>query len=148
MPVRPDQSSRGRGGRRRVSNDASHAPTPARTGHRVLVLVPSDPLPDPVAASSPPEPVVDPLAQLRAERDAALEEVAFLREQLRSAEAYHQHELARERSRLIEERDAVLRELALLGDELQRRARRKARGPAAHTDRLAAARAEDSSTSR
>ena len=63
------------------------------------------------------------LAQLRAERDAALEEIAYLKEQVRSTSAYHAHLFEQERDRMHAEHQALLRELAILGEELQCRAR-------------------------
>ena len=60
------------------------------------------------------------LAQLSAEHDAALEDVEFLQEQLRSATAYHAHLLDNERVRLLTEHRALLRELTILDDELKR----------------------------
>jgi hypothetical protein len=67
------------------------------------------------------------LAAARAERDAALEEVAFLRVQLRSTRAYLAHvvetELADERA----ERAALLAELTVLDNELQAKVREETR---------------------
>lgn len=62
------------------------------------------------------------LAQLRAERDAALEEVAYLKEQLRGASAYHDYLLEEERRRMLQERMKLASQLALLHEELHRRA--------------------------
>jgi hypothetical protein len=61
------------------------------------------------------------LGSLRAERDAALEEVAYLREQLRSVSAYHAHQLEEERGRMFDERTQLASELAAMRDELRRR---------------------------
>ena len=75
------------------------------------------------------------LAPLRAERDAALEEVAYLKEQLRSLSAYHTHLLDEERRRMFDERTQLATELASLRQDLQRgtfpggRAAWSARGP-------------------
>ena len=63
--------------------------------------------------------------QLRAERDAALEEIAFLREQLRSTRAYHLHELEEQCAHLHAERKLLLRQLAIFGERLHRRSRRE-----------------------
>jgi hypothetical protein len=65
-------------------------------------------------------------AHAEAARDGALEDAAFLREQLRSTRAYLayviEEELAAERA----ERQALLAEMAVLNEELQARARKHA----------------------
>lgn len=79
------------------------------------------------------------LAPLRAERDAALEEVAYLEEQLRSVSEYHTHLLDEERRRMFDERTQLTTELASLREELHRRtypgvgATRSARRPVTTT---------------
>lgn len=89
----------------------------------ILALVPHDPSRDARALPADPMPDAAALAQLRVERDAALEEIVFLKEQIRSVSAYHAHLLEQERARMHAEHQMLLRELAILGEELQRRAR-------------------------
>lgn len=96
------------------------------------MLVPSDSPRDGSATSSNPMFDDAALAQLRADHDAALEQIAFLEEQLRSTVAYHTHLFERERAHLLVEHQTLLRELATLSDELQRRARDETTPVAAH----------------
>jgi hypothetical protein len=91
-----------------------------RDADGVLVLYAEGAEPSPRFA--PKDPMSDAvLGQLRAERDAALEELAFLREQLRSLSAYHTHLLDEERRRMFDERTELATEVATLREELQRR---------------------------
>src|SRR3954451_11657747 len=62
------------------------------------------------------------LHRLRFERDAALEDIAFLREQLRSTEAFCAYRF----ERLHAEHRSLLNELARLGTGRHRRSRRDA----------------------
>jgi hypothetical protein len=64
------------------------------------------------------------LQRLRAERDQALEELVFLREQLCSAEAFYAYRLELEYARLYAEHRGFLDELTRLSAEFHRRARR------------------------
>jgi hypothetical protein len=64
------------------------------------------------------------LQRVRAERDAALEELAFLREQLRSTEAFYAHRFELEYARLYTEHRGFLEQLTRLSAEFHRRARR------------------------
>jgi hypothetical protein len=64
------------------------------------------------------------LQRMRVERDAALEELAFLREQLRSTEAFYAHRFELEYTRLYAEHRAFLEQLTRLSAEFHRRARR------------------------
>jgi hypothetical protein len=57
-----------------------------------------------------------------AERDAAVEEAAFLREQLKSAEAYHAALMNGARADAQFEREALIGQLAILERELEFRA--------------------------
>ena len=126
MPAHHDGSSRGTGPRGRLRRSHSSLHAAGRRNDGILVLVPHDPSHDPSrdarALPADPMPTDAALAQLRAERDVALEEIAFLKEQLRSMSAYHAHLFEQERAYMHAEHQALLRELALLGEELQRRA--------------------------
>ena len=64
------------------------------------------------------------LQRMRVERDAALEELAFIREQLRSTEAFYAHRFELEYTRLYAEHRAFLEQLTRLSAEFHRRARR------------------------
>src|SRR4051812_6645517 len=64
------------------------------------------------------------LQRLRAERDQALEELVFLREQLCSAEAFYAYRIELEYARLYAEHRGFLDELTRLSAEFHRRARR------------------------
>ena len=64
------------------------------------------------------------LQRMRVERDAAEEELAFLREQLRSTEAFYAHRFELEYTRLYTEHRAFLEQLTRLSAEFHRRARR------------------------
>ena len=68
-----------------------------------------------------PEGEADVLARAYAERDAAVEEAEYLREQLRSMQDYLTHVLELERAVMRAERDSLQGELALL--EQERRSR-------------------------
>lgn len=61
---------------------------------------------------------------MRVERDQALEELAFLREQLRSTEVFYAHRLELEYARLYAEHRGFLDELTRLSADFHRRARR------------------------
>jgi hypothetical protein len=61
------------------------------------------------------------LAQLRSERDAAREEIAYLKEQLRSLAAYHAHLLEQERHRMLDELAKIASQMSTLREELHRR---------------------------
>ena len=61
---------------------------------------------------------------MRGELDAAQEEVAFLREQLRSTQAFYAHRFELEYARLYAEHRGFLDELTRLSAEFHRRARR------------------------
>lgn len=117
MPFLPDSSSTSR----RSRGDTLHVGARPRDADGVLVLyVEGGESPPRIAPADPaPEPTV--LAQLRAERDAALEEVAYLREQLRSVSEYHTHLLDEERRRMFDERTQLATELASMREDLQRR---------------------------
>jgi hypothetical protein len=52
--------------------------------------------------------------------DDTLEDVAFLREQLRCEQLFHAHQLELERSRLRAERERLLKDLGLLTELLER----------------------------
>ena len=114
---------RGRRGRspgdRPGTGDRPDARTTGCGNHGILALVPREPQRDRCDAAPDVTTQDAELAQLRAERDAALEQIAFLEEQLRSTVAFHAHLLERERVRLLAEHE-MLRELVVLGDELQR----------------------------
>ena len=69
-------------------------------------------------------------ARLHAERDAALEDAAFLREQLTGVECYYAQLLHEERARLIAERQSLLGTIDVLAQELHRRASRESDGTA------------------
>ena len=81
-------------------------------------------------AEAPPSsgatPIAEPseLQRMRAERDAALEELAFLREQLRSTEAFYAHRFELEYARLYAEHRGFLQELSQLSADFHRRSRR------------------------
>ena len=62
------------------------------------------------------------LQRVRLERDAALEELAFLREQLRSTEAFYAHQFELEYARLYAEHRGFLEQLTRLSAEFHRRA--------------------------
>jgi hypothetical protein len=64
------------------------------------------------------------LQRLRVERDAALEELAFLREQMRSMEAFYAHQFELEYARLYAEHRGFLEQLARLSAESHRRVQR------------------------
>ena len=135
MPFHRASSSTGRQSRGRARPDTLHVSAPARDVDGVLVLYAEGGEPSPSPASTNPTPEDAVLAPLRAERNAALEEVAYLKEQLRSLSAYHTHLLDEERRRMFDERTAMATELASLREELQRRgypgarATRSARAP-------------------
>jgi hypothetical protein len=121
MPFHRGSSSTGRQSRVRTLPETLHAGARAGTADGVLVLYAEGG--EPSARSVPKDLMSEDavLAPLRAERDAALEEVAYLREQLRSLIAYHTHLLDEERRRMHDERTQVTIELATLREELQRR---------------------------
>jgi hypothetical protein len=77
-----------------------------------------------VQAATPPDGEPSELQRMRVERDAALEELAFLREQLRSTEAFYAHRFELEYTRLYAEHRAFLEQLTRLSAEFHRRARR------------------------
>jgi hypothetical protein len=62
------------------------------------------------------------LHRTRMERDAALEELAFIREQLRSTEAFYAHRFELEYARLYAEHRGFLEQLTRLSVEFHRRA--------------------------
>lgn len=64
------------------------------------------------------------LQRVRLERDAALEELAFLREQMRSMEAFYAHQFELEYARLYAEHRGFLEQLARLSAESHRRVQR------------------------
>jgi len=64
------------------------------------------------------------LQRMCVERDAAVEELAFLREQLRSTEAFYAHRFELEYTRLYAEHRGFLEQLTRLSAEFHRRARR------------------------
>ena len=80
---------------------------------------------DPAGAESPrvePAPAEPPadeessaLQRMRLERDAALEELAFLREQICGAQAYYEHQFELVVARLYSEHRSLLEELTRLG---------------------------------
>lgn len=123
MPFHRD-SRTGRPGRVRPTSRASARPR-AADGVITLYVVDGEQvdgeLPPP---SAPTEsmPEDERLAHVLLERDRALEEVAYLEEQLRSLSAYHIHLLDEERQRMFDERTQLATELAVLREELQRRA--------------------------
>ena len=121
MPFRRGSPSTGRGSRVRALPRTLHAGARARAADGVLVLYAEGDEPSP--PSAPKELMVEDaaLAPLRAERDAALEEVAYLEEQLRSTSAYHAHQLEEERRRMFDERTQLANELATLREEIHRR---------------------------
>ena len=120
MPLHRDSSSTGRRSGARARPDTLHVSARVRDVDGVLVLYAEGGEPPPPApADAMPGDTV--LAQLRAERDAALEEVAYLEEQLCSLHAYHTHLLDEERRRMFDERTQLATELASLRQELQRR---------------------------
>jgi hypothetical protein len=121
MPIRRDTSSISRS-RSRTRSHSRQASARARNANGVLVLYAegAEPTPRPAPKDSMSEDSI--LASLRAERDAALEEAAYLREQLRSLSAYHIHLLDEERRRMFDERTQLATELVTLREELHRRA--------------------------
>ena len=135
MPVHRDSSSISRQSRGRARPDILRVSAPAHDADGVLVLYVegSEPPPGPAPTDPTPEDAV--LAPLRAERDAALEEVAYLREQLRSVSEYHTHLRDEERRRMSDERTQLAIELTSPRGEMQRRtypgtiATGRARGP-------------------
>ena len=112
MPNHRGRSSTGR-------NTQAGART--RAGDGVLVLYAEEGEPSPRFAPKNPMPEDDTLALLRAERDAALEEIAYLQEELRSVRAYHSHLLDEERRRMFDERTQLTAELVTMRAELNRR---------------------------
>jgi hypothetical protein len=64
------------------------------------------------------------LQRMRVERDGALEELAFLREQLRSTEEFYAHRFELEYARLYAEHRGFLEQLTRLSAEFHRLARR------------------------
>ena len=122
MPFHRDSSSTGRQSRGRARPDTLHVSALARDADGVLVLYAEGRELPPCPAPTNPTPEDAVLASLRAERDAALEEVAYLKEQLCSLSAYHTHLLNEERRRMFDERTQLPSELVTLRDELQRRA--------------------------
>lgn len=135
MPFHRD-SSPGRQSRSRAGLDTLHTSARARGVDAVLVLYAEDVEPSPRPAPKDPMSEDTVLAPLFAERDAALEEVAYLREQLHSQIAYHSHLLDEERRRMFDERTELARELTSLREELHHRTypavaarTRSARGP-------------------
>jgi hypothetical protein len=64
------------------------------------------------------------LQRTRVERDAAREELDFLREQLRSTEAFYAHRFELEHTRLYADHPGFLEQLTRLIAEFHRRARR------------------------
>ena len=74
-------------------------------------------------ATAPDEELSE-LQRMRVERDAALEELAFLREQMRSTEAFYAHRFELEYTRLYAEHRGFLEQLTRLSAEFHRRARR------------------------
>ena len=125
----------GRQSRGRARPDSPHVSARARDADGVLVLYAQEG--EPPLRPAPKDPMSEDavLAPLRAERDASLEEVAYLREQLLSLSAYHTHLLDEERRRMFDERTQPAKELTSLREELHRRtypgamATRSARGP-------------------
>jgi hypothetical protein len=75
------------------------------------------------------------LQRIRAERDAALEELAFLREQLHSAETFYAHRFEVEYARLADDYRQYLEELTRLSAEFYQRSRRD--GPMREDERSA-----------
>jgi hypothetical protein len=114
-------SSKGRRPRGDARTGTSQTQPRARDADGVIMLYAdgADPSPRPVPKDSMSEDVA--LAQLRAERDAALEVVAYLKQQLCCVCAYHAHLLEEERRRMFQERMELAGQLALLHEELYRR---------------------------
>lgn len=121
MPFPRDSSSTSRRPQGRARPDTFAASTRTRDADGVLVLYADGG--EPSSRPAPKDPMSEAalLIQLRTERDAALEEVAYLKEQLCSVSAYHGHLLDEARQRMFEERTQLTTELASLREELQRR---------------------------
>ena len=121
MTFHPDASPPRRRSRGRTRPDRLHASAPVRDADGVLVLYAEGGAPDPrcTQKESMPEDAVS--TSLLAEYDAALEEIAYLKEQLGSLSAYHTHLLDEERRRMFDERTQLASELASLREALQRR---------------------------
>ena len=121
MPFHRDSSSTGRRSRGRASSDASQASPRARDANGVIVLYADE---DELRPRPAPKDLMSEdleVAQLRADRDSALEEIAYLKEQLRSLGAYHAHLLNEERQRMLDEQTQLARELSAMREEMQRR---------------------------
>jgi hypothetical protein len=67
------------------------------------------------------------MQRMRLERDAALEDLAFLREQLRSTEEFYEHRFDLVCARLYAEHRGLLNELTRLGGTRPRRSRHSRR---------------------
>jgi hypothetical protein len=104
----------------------------ARLRLRPALDVEEAPRPTPVSPTEAPAPATTApavdvgamsaaLARAQAERDAAVEEAAYLREQLQSTHAYLAHVLETERATGFFERASLLNELAVLDEELRAR---------------------------
>lgn len=147
MTILPGTSSTGRGARGRARPETSHPSALARADG-VLVLYAEGH--ERSSRSEPKDHMSDDavVAPLRAERDAALEEVAYLREQIRSMSAYHAHLLEEERGRMFDERTQLATELAALREDLQRRAFPGAVATSRARGALAATSDEDSTSTR
>jgi len=89
---------------------------------RVLVLIPTERPHAPSSEQSGSRHDGDEAAHLRAQLDEALEEVAFLGEQLRATEAWSAHHIATLQARHRMAREAFLRDLALLVEGLDQHA--------------------------
>ena len=99
--------------------------TSAEAGPRVLVLMPAEhsSAPSTDTPSSVPAQDSAELAVVRAQLDEALEEVAFLREQLGSAEVWSVHLVETIRTRHRVARELLVRDLAALIEGLDQHAR-------------------------
>ena len=121
MPLHRDSSSSGRRSRGGIRPDNLHVNARVCNADGVLILYADEGEPLPGAAPQDPMPDDGALTQLRTERDTALEEVAYLKEQLCSLSAYHSHLLDEERRRMFDERTQLATQLASLREELQGR---------------------------
>jgi hypothetical protein len=108
----PDSRERPEPARRAATRDPLRQSDSGRRGN--LLLISTDHLPAQGHSTASAADLTH--VQLRAAYDAALEEIAFLQEQLRGLEAYSAHVYELERARLADERDALRLELERLGE--------------------------------
>src|SRR5919112_3013106 len=97
---------------------ALNSKTSEDAGPRILLLIPPERSRNPSNEPSASTHESAELLHARAQLDDALEEVAFLREQLRAAEAWSAHRVETLRERHRTARESFVRDLAILVEGL------------------------------